>query len=87
MVNVISGPSKTEVKGMKYDFKMIHRGHGTENGAVTPTLIIKRSPVQHWVEAGQNSIRRQWLRPSDLCCLHICFALAEMVLEDLPGDL
>lgn len=59
MANAISGPSKTEVKAMKYDFKMIHREHGTENGAVSPTLIIKLSPVQHWVEAWQKSIRRQ----------------------------
>lgn len=34
MVNVMSGPSKTEAEAMSCDFEMLQREHCTENGAL-----------------------------------------------------
>ena len=34
MVNVMSGPGKTEAEAMSCDFEMLQREHCTENGAL-----------------------------------------------------
>lgn len=63
MVNVMSGPSKTEAEAMSCDFEMLQREHCTENGALY-LLLVELSPGPTPGESGtgkrQGAVSGNW---------------------------
>ena len=56
IVNVMSGPSKTEAEAMSCDFEMLQREHCAENGALY-LLLVELSPGPAPGKVGQDSVR------------------------------